>query len=122
MIKGLNGIMQAMKQAQAMQGRMGEVQAKLAEVRVEGTAGGGMVKATADGQQRLLSCRIEPEISTDGDREMLEDLICSAVNQALDKSREAAAEEMSSLMGGLDLPGLKDTLSGMGLNLPGAGS
>ena len=59
-------MLQAVKQAQAMQGRMGEVQAKLADIRVEGSAGGGMVTATADGQQRLLSCRIEPGLLTGG--------------------------------------------------------
>lgn len=114
--------MQVMKQAQAMQGRMGEIQARLADVRVEGTAGGGMVTVTADGQQRIINCQIEPGLATGGDQEMLEDLVCSAVNQALEKSREAATEEMSSLTEGLDLPGIKDALSGMGLNFPGAGS
>ena len=118
MIKGLGDMMQAMKQAQALYGRMGEVHSKLAEVRVEGSAGGGMVTVTADGQQRLMSCRIEPSLVASGDREMLEDLVCSAVNQALERSREAVAGEMSSLMGGYDLPGgLTDALSG--LKFPG---
>jgi len=115
-------MMQAVKQAQAMQGRMSEMQAKLAELRVEGSAGGGMVTATADGQQRLLSCRIEPALASSGDREMLEDLVCSAVNQALDKSREAATQEMSELMGGFDMPAVKDALSGLGLAFPGSGT
>jgi len=118
MLKGLGDMMQAMKQAQALYGRMGEVQSKLAEVRVEGSAGAGMVTATVDGHQRLLSCRIEPTLVASGDREMLEDLVCSAVNQALERSREAAAGEMNSLMGGFELPsGLGDALSG--LKFPG---
>jgi DNA-binding YbaB/EbfC family protein len=119
MLKGLGDIMQAMKQAQAIHGRMGEMQAKLAEVRVEGSAGGGMVTVSADGQQRVLSCRIEPSLMETGDREMLEDLFCSAVNQALERAREAAATQMASLVDGFELPpGLKDAMSG--LKFPGA--
>jgi nucleoid-associated protein EbfC len=118
MLKGLGDIMQAMKQAQAIHGRMGEMQAKLAELRVEGSAGGGMVTVSADGQQRVLSCRIEPSLMETGDREMLEDLVCSAVNQALERSREAAATQMASLVDGFELPpGLKDAMSG--LKFPG---
>lgn len=118
MFKGLGDIMQAVKQAQAIHGQMGEMQAKLAEVRVEGSAGGGMVTVAADGQQRLLSCQIEPSLLETGDREMLEDLVCSAVNQALERSREAAAAQMTSLMEGFELPpGLKDAVSG--LKFPG---
>jgi len=118
MLKGLGDIMQAMKQAQAIHGRMGEMQAKLADVRVEGSAGGGMVTVAADGQQRILSCRIEPGLVETGDREMLEDLVCSAVNQALERSREAAASQMASLMDGFEIPpGLKDAIPG--LKFPG---
>jgi DNA-binding YbaB/EbfC family protein len=110
--------MQAMKQAQAIHGRMGEMQAKLADVRVEGSSGGGMVAVTADGQQRVLTCRIEPSLIAGGDREMIEDLVCSAVNQAIERSREAAASQMASLMEGFDLPGVKEALSG--LSFPGS--
>lgn len=110
--------MQAMKQAQAIHGRMGEMQAKLADVRVEGSSGGGMVTVTADGQQRLLTCHIEPALIAGGDREMIEDLVCSAVNQAIERSRETAAGQVASLMDGFDLPGVKEALSG--LTFPGS--
>ena len=110
-------MMQAMKQAQALYGKMGEMQSKLAEIRVEGSAGGGMVTVTTDGQQRLLSCRIEPSLLASGDREMTEDLVCSAVNQAMERCREAMAGEMSSLMGGVDPSAVQDALSG--LRFPG---
>jgi DNA-binding YbaB/EbfC family protein len=110
--------MQAVKQAQAIHGRMGEMQAKLAEVRVEGSSGGGMVTVEADGQQRVLSCQIEPGLIATGDREMIEDLVCSAVNQALERSREAAANQMASLVDGFEIPpGLKDAIPG--LKFPG---
>lgn len=118
MFKGLGDIRQAVKQAQAIHGRMGEMQAKLAEVRVEGAAGGGMVTVAADGQQRILSCRIEPALLQTGEREMLEDLVCSAVNQALERSREAAATQVGEFMQGFELPpGLQDAVSG--LKFPG---
>lgn len=113
MIKGFGNLMQAVRQAQAIQGRLGDIQAKLAALRVEGAAGGGMVTVVADGQQRLLSCRIEPQLVADGDRELLEELIVAAVNQAMDRSREAAAGEMASMVEGLDLPGLKEALGGL---------
>ena len=89
------------------------------KVRVEGTAGGGMVTVAADGQQRILNCRIEPGLVQGGDRELIEELVCSAVNSALERAREAAAEQMASVMNGIEMPaGLKDAMSG--LKFPGA--
>ncbi|REJ87150.1 MAG: YbaB/EbfC family nucleoid-associated protein [Planctomycetota bacterium] len=111
MFKGLNGLMQAVKQAQQIQGRVGEIQEKLAAVRVEGSAGGGMVTVEADGQQRLVSCRIEPSLVAGGDHEMLEELLIAASNQALERSKEAAAEAMSGMVEGIDLPGLQESMS-----------
>jgi DNA-binding YbaB/EbfC family protein len=113
MFKGISGLMQAMKQAQAVQGRIGEIQSKLADVRVEGAAGGGMVTVTADGQQRVLNCRIEPSLLSGGDREVLEELVVGAVNQALERAKEAATREMSSMMEGLDVSAMSDALSGL---------
>ena len=113
MFKGISGLMQAMKQAQAVQGRIGEIQSKLAGVRVEGSAGGGMVTVTADGTQRVLNCRIEPSLLSGGDREVLEELVGGAVNQALERAKEAATQEMSSLMEGLDMSAMGDALSGL---------
>lgn len=114
MLKGLGNLASIMNQARELQGRMSEAQEKLAHIRVQGNSGGGMVTVEANGQQKILSCRIEETLLDGGDREMLEDLLISAVNQALDKSREAAATEMSSLAGGLNVPGLNDALSQFG--------
>jgi DNA-binding YbaB/EbfC family protein len=91
------------------------MQEKLADLRVEGAAGGGMVTVEASGQQKILGCRIEPGLFAAGDREMLEELVAAAANQALDRAREAAAREMSGMMDGIDLPGLDETLSRLGL-------
>ena len=115
MFKELSGLMQIMKLAPTIQGRVSAMQEKLADLRVEGSAGGGMVTIEASGQQRIVSCRIEPSLFDSGDREMLEELIAAATNQALDRAKEAAAREMSGMMDGLDLPGLDETLSRLGM-------
>ena len=120
MLKGLGDIASIMKSAQQMQGRMKEIQESLADLRVEGAAGGGMVRVEANGQQKILAVHIEDTSMLADDREMLEDLIAVAVNQALDKARQAAADEMNKLTDGVNLPGLQDTLSKFGLG-PGAG-
>jgi len=83
------------KQAARLQKNIGEVQAKLGQVVVEGQAGGGMVKVTANGKQEVLGCEIEPSVLADQDVQMLQDLIVIATNQALTKAREAAAGAMA---------------------------
>jgi nucleoid-associated protein EbfC len=77
----------------------------LGQVQVEGTAGGGVVTARANGRMELVSVRIDPKLLADGDAELVEDLVTAAVNQALTKAREAAARSISSLAGGLPIPG-----------------
>jgi hypothetical protein len=94
-----------MKQAQKMQAQMASIQDELAKEQVDGSAGGGMVTVTANGQGDLVSVKIEPEVAND-DVEMLEDLVLAAVNDALRKSRELAGNRMSKLTGGLGMPGL----------------
>lgn len=101
------------KQAQKVQDEMAKVQEKLEGMTVEGSAGGGMVIVTATGKQKILSIKMDPEVSGSGDVEMLEDLIVSAVNQALEKSQEMAQQELQKVTGGMlgNLPG--------GLKIPG---
>jgi len=115
MFKGIGNIASMLKQAREMQGRMQEMQESLAKQRVEGTAGGGMVTVEVNGQQKVLGIRIEESLLESQDREMLEDLLVAATNQALDKARDAAAEEMSRITGNLDLPDLGEALSKLGL-------
>ncbi|MDI6808560.1 MAG: YbaB/EbfC family nucleoid-associated protein [Candidatus Eisenbacteria bacterium] len=95
-----------MKQAQKMQEKMNELQAQLETKIVESSAGGGMVKVTANGRQEIVSIKIDPEVVSKDDVEMLEDLILSAVNEARRKADELAKEEMARLTGELGLPGL----------------
>ena len=103
MSKGLGDIM---KQAQQMQAGMARIQQELAARRVEATVGGGALTVVADGAQNILEVRISPEAATSGDAEMLQELVLTGVNQALQKSRDLAAQEMSKLTGGISLPGL----------------
>jgi nucleoid-associated protein EbfC len=92
-----------MKQAQQMQERL---QKQMAEMRVEATAGGGMVTVFVNGAKQLQSIRIDPEVVSKDDVEMLQDLIVAAVNDAHRKADEAMAEKMGGMMGGLKIPGL----------------
>jgi nucleoid-associated protein EbfC len=94
---------QMMKQLQQVQARMAKMQEELNEVTVIGTAGGGVVSVTVDGHQKVLAVTIEPEALEEG-AEMLSDLVLAASNDALDKSREAAAANMAQLTAGLGLP------------------
>jgi len=103
----MGGNMQKMmKQVQKMQADMARLQEELATRTVESTAGGGVVKAVANGKQELVSIEIKPEAVDPEDVEMLQDLILTAVNGALKQSQEMVAKEMGKVTGGLNIPGL----------------
>ncbi len=120
MFKGLGNIAGMMKSAQQLQERMGAMNDSLADVRVEGTAGGGMVTIEATAQQKIIGCQIEEAIFAAGDREMIEELVVSAVNQALEKAKQAQAEEMSRMAGDLNIPGLGEAMQKFGMGgMPG---
>lgn len=95
---GQGGMMQ---QLQRMQKQMEEAQAKLAEETVSATAGGGAIKVTMTGDQKCKSVEISPEFLKDADAEMLQDMVLSAVNMALDESRALQEKLMGPLAGGL---------------------
>jgi hypothetical protein len=92
-----------MKQAQQMQERL---QKQMAELRVEATAGGGMVTVVVNGAKQLQSIKIDPDVVSKDDVEMLQDLILAAINDAHRKADEAMAQQMGGMMGGLKIPGL----------------
>ena len=115
MLKGLGNLASLMKQAQEMQGQMEQLQVNLGRLKVEGSAGGGMVTVQVNGQQKVLSVTLDESLIESNDREMLEELLVAATNQALDKAKQSASEEMSKLAGGIDLPGLGEALSKLGL-------
>ncbi len=101
--KGLGGIF---KQAQEMQSKMAEVQNELGQKKVEVSVGGGMVNVTANGLNEILAIKIDDELINMQDREVLEDLIIGAVNEANRKVKELSQAEMSKLTGGIKIPGL----------------
>jgi len=93
--------------AQKMQEELGRVQGELAKKIVEGSAGGGMVVARANGRQQLVSISFEKEIVDPDETEMLQDLVVAAVNQALSKAADMAQQEMGKITGGmLNIPGM----------------
>ena len=94
-----------MKQAQKMQTDVARVQEELKDKQVEGQAGGGVVRVTANGAQEIVSIFIDPEVIDPADKEMLEDLVLAAVREALAAAREVAAQEMGRVTGGMGLPG-----------------
>ena len=92
-----------MQQARQMQEKL---QQQMADLRVEATAGGGMVTVVVNGAKQLQSIRLDPEVVSRDDVEMLQDLIVAAVNDANRKVDEQLGQSMSGLMGGLKIPGL----------------
>jgi nucleoid-associated protein EbfC len=119
MFKGLSNLANLMKDAQQLQGRTAEMQEKLGRLKFEGRAGGEMVVVTANGLQKIVSIKVEPSLLDSGDAEVLEDLLVAATNQALDKAREAIAEEMSKMMSSnFQLPGLADLMAKFGSGGP----
>ena len=95
-----------LKQAQEMQSRMAKIQEELANKTVQGSAGGGMVQVTVNGQFNITAVQIEASVINPSEKEMLEDLMLAAVNDGMRKARELASSEMSKLTGGLKIPGL----------------
>ena len=95
---------QLMKQAQEMQAKMGEMQGRLAEMSVEGSAAAGMVTVTLSGKSEMKGIRIDPSLINADEAEILEDLIVAAHADAKAKSEQRMADEMKELTGGLNLP------------------
>ena len=95
-----------LRQAQQLQQRLARVQEELEQETVEVTAGGGAVTVVVNGKQKLQSVKIDPAAVDPQDVGMLEDLVLAAVNEAMDKAQELAAQRMSAVTGGMKIPGL----------------
>ena len=104
---GMNNNMNNMiRQAQKMQAEMERIQAETEEKTVEASSGGGAVSVTMKGNHELVSVKISPDVVDPDNIEMLEDLICAAVNEATKKAQELMEESMKAVTGGLNVPGL----------------
>ena len=102
----MTGIGDILRQAKEMQGKLAEVQDELGRKQVKGSSGGGMVTVTVNGRQEVLAVKIEPAVFESGDIEMLQDLVAAAANDALSQAKTMLEQEMSSLAGGFNLPGM----------------
>ncbi len=95
-----------MQQAQKLQSQLAKAQEELGNITVEASSGGGAVKVTINGQQKILSVKILPDVVNPQDVELLEDMVLTAVNEAIAKSQEVASEHLGGLTAGLKIPGL----------------
>lgn len=111
MFGAIGNLAALVKQAQQISGRLEGLNNELRGRRATGAAGGGLVEVEVNGLNEVLGCRIDPALLAQNDRELLEDLVREAVNQALAKARQLHAEAMKSLAGGIELPGLDEALS-----------
>jgi DNA-binding YbaB/EbfC family protein len=102
----MNNMQQIMKQAKKMQEQMLKAQEELANKVVEGSSGGGVVTVTATGQRKITNIVIKPEAVDPDDVEMLQDLVLTAINDALAKAEELAEKDMGKYTGGMKMPGL----------------
>ncbi|MBN2981453.1 MULTISPECIES: YbaB/EbfC family nucleoid-associated protein [Cohnella] len=102
----MNNMNQMMKQVKKMQEQMMKAQEELGTKTVEGTAGGGVVSVTVNGHKKVLNIEIKPEAVDPDDVEMLQDLVLTAVNDALAKADELANADMGKFTGGMKIPGL----------------
>ena len=105
-MKGMPNMGQLLKQAQEMQAKIAKIQEELGEKTVEATSGGGMVSVVANGRQEIVTLSIEQEVIDPEDKEMLQDLILAAVNDAINKAKAMMNEEMGKLTKGLNVPGI----------------
>lgn len=102
----MQDLQELLRQAQQMQERMAKLREELGGRTVEATAGGGMVTVVMNGRQEIVSVRIEKEVVSPEDVELLQDLVRGAVNEAVSRSRKMMAEEIGKVAGGMNLPGL----------------
>lgn len=111
MLKGLGQLASLMRSASGLSGKLDETTRKLQEKRVVGTAGGDMVQVEMNGLAQVTRISIDPALFESGDREMVETLLCAAINQASGKAKEQHLEVMRELTGGLEIPGLERMMS-----------
>jgi DNA-binding YbaB/EbfC family protein len=110
LFEGIGNLASMLKQAKEIGTRMQGVAEDLKGRRAVGSAGGGLVEIEVNGLSEVLKCRIDPSLVQPGDRELLEDLVAAATNQALEKAKLLHAEALKSLTGNMNLPGLEEAM------------
>ena len=105
-MKGIPNMGNLMKQAQQFQNKMAKLQQELEKKTIEATSGGGMVTVVVNGQQELVSIKIDPEVVDPEDIDMLQDLVLAAVNDGMARAKKMVNDEMGKLTGGLNLPNI----------------
>ncbi|MGA2620745.1 MAG: YbaB/EbfC family nucleoid-associated protein [Thermoguttaceae bacterium] len=110
MFKGLGNLGALWKQAQQLGGQFEKLTEELKHRRASGTAGGQLVEIEVNGLLEVLRCSIDPQLMAQGDRELLEDLIVAAVNQAIQQGKQLHATAIKEMTGGLQIPALKEAL------------
>ncbi len=121
MFQGLGNLGAIWKQASQFSGQLEKLGQELKNRRTTGASGGGMVEIEINGALEVLHCKIDPQLIAQGDRELLEDLVVAAVNQAVVKGKQLHAEALKEITGGLQLPGMREALekiSGLGAKEP----
>mgnify|MGYP005835290169 CR=1 FL=1 len=117
MFKGIANLASMLKSAQQVGAKMRQLNEQLQSKRAIGSAGGGLVKIELNGLLEVSRCSIDPKLIEQGDRELLEDLVIAAINQAIAKGRQLHVEAMREITGGLELPGVQEAIekfAGMG--------
>lgn len=109
-------LMELLKQFQNMQKEIENIKSELSQKKVSASVGGGMVEVTANGRQKIVDIKIEPELIAENDKEMIEEMVVAGVNLALEKAAELAREEMNKAAGGL-LSNLPEGIKIPGFNL-----
>ena len=110
MFKGLGNIASLMKNAQGISGRIDEASEELKTKRATGAAGGGMVEVEVNGLGQVLNVKIDPQLVENNEREMIQDLLPAAINEASSKAKKMHVEAMKEMTGGMSLPGMDDII------------
>ena len=111
MFEQFSGLGALVKQAQQISGQMQQLGDKLKDRHTTGTAGGGMVEIEINGLLEVLRCRIDEQLISQGDRELIEDLVVAAMNQAVAKGKQLHTDAVKELTGGLEIPGVQEALA-----------
>jgi nucleoid-associated protein EbfC len=114
MFQNLGNLTSLWKQAGELSGQLEKLGDELRKRHTSGTSGGGMVEVEINGALEVLHCKLDPQLIVQGDRELLEDLLVAAVNQAIAKAKHLHADALKDLTGGMQLPGIRAALEKLG--------